>query len=69
VDAQQLADILHGKRKALLAAQTAKVPLGFTKPRAPRISGPKKVAANRKIRATSAAVVAARAVIVQRIAC
>jgi hypothetical protein len=45
VDAQQLADILHCKRKALLAAQAAKVPLGFTKPRAPRITGPKKVAA------------------------
>jgi hypothetical protein len=41
--ASELAEILHNKRKARLACPVA--PVGFVKPRAPRITGPKKVAA------------------------
>jgi hypothetical protein len=43
-EAQALADILGEKRKAL-TAQATTPPIGFTKPRLSRITGPKKVAA------------------------
>ena len=43
-EAQELADTLGDKRKALTAQAAAKMPIGFTRPK-PRITGPKKAAA------------------------
>ena len=43
-EAQELADTLGDKRKALTAQAAAKAPIGFTKPK-PRITGPKKAEA------------------------